>query len=160
MLDGCCHAIEAAFRQCTQKPVHVYKDAETLKAVLQQVYGRDYSAVRYQKAQTAFAALNGLLQQLEQSALSGNDFGTLAFYSRFIFELDLRIAFLARVCDLVAAASGEPPRIPVSVHCPDGIIHKIAPTAGRYFKPVRALHETADVACAGCIYPAGQYVGY
>ena len=160
VLDGCCPAAEAAFRQCTQKPVHVYTDAQTFKATLQHVYGREYSAIQYEKAQAAFAALDSVLQRLEHSTLSGNDFGTLAFYSRFIFELDLRIAFLARVCDLVAAASGEPPRIPVSVHCPDGIIHKIAPTAGRYFKPVRALHETADVACAGCIYPAGQYVGY
>ena len=174
VLDGCCPAVEAAFRQCTQKPLHVYKDAETLKAALQQVYGRDYSAVRYQKAQTAFATLNGLLQQLEQSALSGNDFGMLAFYARFIFDLEQRIALLTRVCELVSATPCEPlpdpartdgsvqaaSRTPVSVHCPDGIIQKITPAAGSYFKPVRVQSGTACVACAGCIYPAGQYVGY
>mgnify|MGYP000908541598 CR=1 FL=1 len=96
VLDGCCPAAETAFRHCTQKPVHVYKDAETLKAALQKVYGREYSAVRYQKAQEDFAVLNSVLQRLEQSVLSGNDFGMLAFYSRFIFELEERIAFLAR----------------------------------------------------------------
>ena len=174
VLDGCCPAVETAFRQCTQKPVHVYKDAETLKAALQQVYGRDYSAVRYQKAQTAFAALNGLLQQLEQSALSGNDFGMLAFYSRFIFDLEQRIALLTRVCELVSATPCEPlpdpartdgsdqaaVRTPVSVHCPDGIIQNITPAAGGYFKPVRAERGTACIACAGCIYPAKQYVAY
>ncbi|MGI5074723.1 hypothetical protein E4N71_04540 [Treponema vincentii] len=171
VLDGCCPAVEAAFRQCTQKPVHVYADSERLKAVLQQVYEREYSAARYREARSAFTTLNGLLQQLEQSALSGNDFGMLAFYSRFIFELEERIAFLTRVCKLLSSAancgqaahSPLPPikRVPVSIHCPDGIIQKITPTAGTYFKPVGVQHGTsADVACAGCIYPAGQYVGY
>ena len=191
VLDGCCPAAETAFRHCTQKPVHVYKDAETLKAVLQKVYGREYSAVRYQRAQEDFAALNSVLQRLEQSVLSGNDFGMLAFYSRFIFELEERIAFLARVCELVSAAHEPLPaavcktlpthavaeqtlqsstrtagsvqaasRIPVSIHCPDGIIQKIAPAAGDYFKPVRVLYGTADAACKGCIYPAARYVGY
>ena len=37
VLDGCCPAVETAFRQCTQKTVHIYNDAETLKTVLQQV---------------------------------------------------------------------------------------------------------------------------
>ena len=191
VLDGCCPAIEAAFRQCTQKPVHVYKNTEMLTAVLKKVYGRKYSAVCYQKAQAAFTALNSLLQQLELSMLSGNEFGMLAFYSRFIFELDQRIAFLTRVCELVAAANSESlssvsyhnlipapphnpqrrsvrtadlfqsaPRTAVSVHCPDGIIQKLAPAAGRYFKPIPAHHGAADIACAGCMYPAGQYVGY
>ena len=168
VLDGCCPAVETAFRQCTQKPVHIYNDAETLKTVLQQVYGCEYSAARYQDAKSAFVTLSGLLQQLEQSALSGNDFGVLAFYSRFIFELEERIAFLTRVCELLSsAATGEhsshslEKRVPVSIHCPDGIIRKIKPAAGTYFKPVRVQSgSSADIACAGCIYPAGQYVGY
>lgn len=178
VLDGDCPAVEAAFRQCTQKPVHVYEDAEVLKSVLQQVYSCEYSAVRYQEAQSSFAALNGLLQQLEQSPLSGNDFGMLAFYSRFIFELEERMAFLTRICELLSsAANGEAlihspknresplrstgKRIPVSIHCPDGIIQKLAPAAGTYFKPMRVQPgNSADIACAGCIYPAGQYVGY
>ena len=168
VLDGCCSAIETAFRQCTQKPVHVYNDAETLKIMLQQVYGCEYSAARYQDAKSAFVTLSGLLQQLEQSALSGNDFGVLAFYSRFIFELEERIAFLTRVCELLFPASnGTVPihttekRIPVSIHCPDGIIQKIKPAAGTYFKPVRMQPGSpADIACAGCIYPAAEYVVY
>ena len=168
VLDGCCPAVETAFRQCTQKPVHIYKDAATLKTVLQQVYGCEYSAVRYQESKSAFLTLNRLLQQLEQSALSGNDFGVLAFYSRFIFELEERIAFLTRVCELLSsAATGEhsshlpEKRVSVSIHCPDGIIQKIKPAAGTYFKPVRMQPgSSADIACAGCIYPAGQYVGY
>ena len=191
VLDGCCPAVETAFRQCTQKPVHVYKNAEMLTAALQHVYERNYSVVRYQKAQEAFTTLNSLLQQLERSILSGNNFGMIAFYSRFIFELDQRIAFLTRICELVFAANSKSassisyqnltsapahdpqrssvctagvfqsaPRTAVSVHCPDGIIQKLAPAAGRYFKPIPAQHETADIACAGCIYPARQYVGY
>ena len=168
VLDGCCPAVETAFRQCTQKPVHIYKDAATLKTVLQQVYGCEYSAVRYQESKSAFLTLNRLLQQLEQSALSGNDFGVLAFYSRFIFELEERIAFLTRVCELLSsAATGEhssyspKKRVPVSIHCPDGIIQKIKPASGTYFKPVRVqAGMSADIACAGCIYPAAQYVGY
>jgi len=168
VLDGCCPAVEAAFRQCTQKPVYIYRNAEELKAMLQQIYGQGYSASRYQEAQSAFAALNRLLQQLEQSTLSGNDFGMLSFYSRFIFELEERLAFLTRICELLsAAAHGElfayPPkkRMPVSMHCPDGIIQKTAPTSGNYFKPVRVQPgSSADIACAGCIYPAAQYVGY
>ena len=168
VLDGCCPAVETAFRQCTQKTVHIYNDAETLKTVLQQVYGYEYSAARYQEAKSAFLILSGLLQQLEQSPLSGNDFGVLAFYSRFIFELEERIAFLTRVCELLSSAaigghlSHLPEkRIPVSIHCPDSIIRKIKPAAGTYFKPVRVQSgSSADIACAGCIYPAGQYVGY
>ena len=168
VLDGCCPAVETAFRQCTQKPVHIYNDAETLKTVLQQVYGREYSASRYQEAKSAFLMLSGLLQQLEQSALSGNDFGVLAFYSRFIFELEERIAFLTRVCELLSSAAtcehssySPEKRVPVSIHCPDGIIQKIKPAVGTYFKPVRVqAGMSADIACAGCIYPAGQYVGY
>ena len=168
VLDGCCPAVETAFRQCTQKPVHIYNDAETLKTVLQQVYGREYSASRYQEAKSAFLMLSGLLQQLDQSALSGNEFGMLAFYSRFILELEERIAFLTRVCELLSSTatcehSSHSPekRVPVSIHCPDGIIQKIKPTAGNYFKPVRMLPGSfADIACAGCIYPASQYVGY
>ena len=112
--------------------------------------------------------LSGLLQQLDQSALSGNEFGMLAFYSRFILELEERIAFLVRVCELLSAVAHEgasthspEKRIPVSIHCPDGIIQKIKPTAGNYFKPVRMLPGSfGDIACAGCIYPASQYVGY
>ena len=168
VLDGCCPAVETAFRQCTQKTVHIYNDAETLKTVLQQVYGYEYSAARYQDAKSAFLILSGLLQQLEQSTLSGNEFGMLAFYSRFIFELEERIAFLTRVCELLSfAATGEhlshspEKRIPVSIHCPDGIIQKIKPAAGTYFKPVRVQSgSSADIACVGCIYPAAQYVGY
>ena len=174
VLDGCCPAVEVAFRQCTQKPVHVYNDAETLKIMLQQVYGCQYSAARYQAAQAAFLTLNRLLQQLEQSRLSGNDFGALAFYSRFIFELEERIAFLTRVCELLSSephcgpscrstrsACTPAKRVPVSMHCPDGIIQKLAPTAGNYFKPLRVQPGSpADIACAGCIYPAAQYVGY
>lgn len=168
VLDGCCPAVESAFRQCTQKHVYVYEDAETLKAVLQQVYGRKYSATRYQEAQSSFVRLKGLLQQLEQSPLSGNDFGMLAFYSRFIFELEERIAFLTRICELFSAATNcEPPihsskkRIPISIHCPDGIIQKFAPAVGTYFKPVWVqVGNSANIACAGCIYPAGRYVGY
>ena len=150
VLDGCCPAVEAAFRQCTQKPVHVYADSERLKAMLQQVYEREYSAARYREAQSAFTTLNGLLQQL---------------------ELEERIAFLSRVCELLSSAancgqaahSPLPPikRVPVSIHCPDGIIQKITPTAGSYFKPVGVQHgSSADVTCAGCIYPADQYVEY
>ena len=168
VLDGCCPAVETAFRHCTQKLVHIYNDAATLKTVLQQVYGCEYSATRYQESKSAFLTLNRLLQQLEQSALSGNDFGVLAFYSRFIFKLEERIAFLARVCELFSSAatwehSSHSPekREPVSIHCPDGIIQKIKPAAGIYFKPVRMLPGgSADIACAGCIYPAAQYVGY
>ena len=168
VLDGCCPVVETAFRQCTQKPVHIYKDAVTLKTVLQQVYGCEYSAARYQEAKSAFLILSGLLQQLEQSVLSGNEFGVLAFYSRFIFELEERIAFLTRVCELLSsAAHGEPfayppkKRIPVSMHCPDGIIQKMTPASGTYFKPVKVQPgSSADIACAGCIYPAAQYVGY
>ena len=168
VLDGCCPAVETAFRQCTQKPVHIYKDAATLKTVLQQVYGCEYSAVRYQESKSAFLMLSGLFQQLEQSTLSGNDFGVLAFYSRFIFELEERIAFLTRVCELLSsAATGEhssyspKKRVPVSIHCPDGIIQKIKPASGTYFKPVRVQSgSSADIACAGCIYPAGQHAGY
>lgn len=171
VLDGCCPAVEAAFRKCTQKPVHVYEDAEKLKTVLQQVYGCKYSAVRYQEAQSAFATLNSLLQQLEQSTLSGNDFGVLAFYSRFIFKLEERIAFLTRVCELLSSephcelstrsARSPEKRTPVSIYCPDGIIQKITPAAGNYFKPVRVQPgSSADIACTGCIYPAAQYVGY
>ena len=168
VLDGCCPAVETAFRQCTQKPVHIYKDAATLKTVLQQVYGCEYSATCYQESKSAFLTLNRLLQQLEQSALSGNDFGVLAFYSRFIFKLEERIAFLARVCELFSSAatckhSSHSPekREPVSIHCPDGIIQKIKPAAGTYFKSVRVQSgSSADIACAGCIYPAAQYVGY
>lgn len=168
VLDGCCPAVETAFRQCTQKPVHVYNNAATLKTVLQQVYGGEYSAARYQEAKSTFLILSGLLQQLEQSALSGNDFGVLAFYSRFIFELEERIAFLTRVCELLSsAATGEhsshlpEKRVSVSIHCPDGIIQKIKPAAGTYFKPVGVKPgSSADIACAGCIYPADQYVEY
>ena len=171
VLDGYCPAVEAAFRKCTQKPVHVYEDAEKLKTVLQQVYGCKYSAVRYQEAQSAFATLNSLLQQLEQSTLSGNDFGVLAFYSRFIFDPKERIAFLTRACELLSSVPNCKPsvcsdrspekRAPVSIHCPDGIIQKITPAAGNYFKPVWVqAGRSADIACAGCIYPAGQYVGY
>jgi len=168
VLDGCCSAVETAFRQCTQKPVHIYNDAETLKTVLQQVYSCEYSAARYQDAKSAFVTLSGLLQQLEQSALSGNEFGVLAFYSRFIFKLEERIAFLTRVCELLSSAatwehSSHSPekREPVSIHCPDGIIQKIKPAAGNYFKPVWVqAGRSADIACAGCIYPAAEYVGY
>ena len=168
VLDGCCSAVETAFRHCTQKPVHIYNDAETLKTVLQQVYGCEYSAARYQDAKSAFVTLSGLLQQLEQSALSGNDFGVLAFYSRFIFKLEERIAFLTRVCELFSSAatwehSSHSPekREPVSIHCPDGIIQKIKPDSGTYFKPVWVqAGRSADIACAGCIYPAAEYVGY
>lgn len=168
VLDGTCSAVESAFRHCTGKPVLVYHEAETCKSVLQQVYGRGFSAARYQKVQTAFATLNSLLQQLAHSTLSGNVLGMLAFYSRFIFELEERIAFLAQICSLVSsAANGEPSvcsavkRIPISVHCPDGIIQKIAPAIGSYFKPVQVQHgHCADIACAGCIYPAGRYVAY
>ena len=174
VLDGCCSAVETAFRQCTQKPVHVYNDAETLKIMLQQVYGCEYSAFRYQEAKAAFATLNRLLQRLEHSALSGNDFGMLAFYSRFIFALAERLAFLTRVYELLSAephckpcsgsthsACSPEKRVPVSMHCPDGIIQKITPTAGNYFKPVRVQPgNSADIACAGCIYSAAQYVGY
>ena len=168
VLDGCCPAVGTAFRQCTQKPVHIYKDSATLKTVLQQVYGCEYSAARYQEAKSAFVTLSGLLQQLEQSALSGNDFGVLAFYSRFIFELEERIAFLTRVCELLPSTAigghlshSPEKRVPVSIHCPDGIIQKIKPAGGTYFKPVRVLPGgSADIACAGCIYPAAQYVGY
>lgn len=168
VLDGCCPAVETAFRHCTQKTVHIYNDAETLKTVLQQVYCCKYSAARYQDAKSAFVTLSGLLQQLEQSALSGNEFGMLAFYSRFIFELEERIAFLARVCELISSAatckhSSHLPgkRVPVSIHCPDGIIQKIKPTTGNYFKPVWVqAGRSADIACAGCIYPAAEYVGY
>lgn len=168
VLDGCCPAVETAFRHCTQKLVHIYNDAATLKTVLQQVYGCEYSATRYQESKSAFLALNRLLQQLEQSALSGNDFGVLAFYSRFIFKLEERIAFLARVCELFSSAatwehSSHSPekREPVSLHCPDGIIQKIKPDSGTYFKPVWVqAGRSADIACAGCIYPAAEYVGY
>ena len=168
VLDGCCPAVETAFRQCTQKTVHIYNDAETLKAVLQQVYGCKYSAARYQGAKSAFATLSGLLQQLEQSTLSGNEFGVLAFYSRFIFELEERIAFLTRMCELLSSTatcehSSHSPekRVPVSIHCPDGIIQKIKPASGTYFKPVWVqAGRSADIACAGCIYPAAEYVGY
>ena len=171
VLDGCCPAAEAAFRQCTQKPVYVYNNRETLKAVLQQVYGQEYCDSRYQEAQSAFATLNGLLQQLEQSTLSGNDFGVLAFYSRFIFKLEERIAFLTRACELLSSephcelstrsARSPEKRTPVSIYCPDGIIQKITPAAGNYFKPVRVQPgSSADIACTGCIYPAAQYVGY
>jgi hypothetical protein len=168
VLDGCCPAVETAFRHCTQKLVHIYNDAATLKTVLQQVYGCEYSATRYQESKSAFLALNRLLQQLEQSALSGNDFGVLAFYSRFIFKLEERIAFLARVCELFSSAatwehSSHSPekREPVSIHCPDGIIQKIKPDSGTYFKPVWVqAGRSADIACAGCIYPAAEYVGY
>ena len=168
VLDGCCPAVETAFRQCTQKPVHIYNDAATLKTVLQQVYGCEYSGARYQEAKSAFVTLNTLLHRLEQSMLSGNDFGVLAFYSRFIFKLEERIAFLTRVCELLSSAatckhSSHSPekRVPVSIHCPDGIIQKIKPTAGTYFKPVRVKPGSfADIACAGCIYPAAEYVGY
>jgi len=168
VLDGCCSAVETAFRQCTQKPVHIYNDAETLKMMVQQVYGCEYSAACYQEAKSAFVTLSGLLQQLEQTALSGNDFGVLAFYSRFIFKLEERIAFLTRVCELLSSAatcehSSHSPekRVSVSIHCPDGIIQKIKPAAGIYFKSVRMLPGgSADIACAGCIYPAAQYVGY
>ena len=168
VLDGCCPAVETAFRQCTQKTVHIYNDAETLKTVLQQVYCCKYSAARYQDAKSAFVTLSGLLQQLEQSALSGNEFGVLAFYSRFIFKLEERIAFLARVCELFSSAatwehSSHSPekREPVSIHCPDGIIQKIKPDSGTYFKPVWVqAGRSADIACAGCIYPAAEYVGY
>lgn len=168
VLDGCCPAVETAFRHCTQKLVHIYNDAATLKTVLQQVYGCEYSATCYQESKSAFLTLNRLLQQLEQSALSGNDFGVLAFYSRFIFKLEERIAFLARVCKLFSSAatwehSSHSPekREPVSIHCPDGIIQKIKPDSGTYFKPVRVKPGSfADIACAGCIYPAAEYVGY
>ena len=168
VLDGCCPAVETAFRHCTQKLVHIYNDAATLKTVLQQVYGCEYSATRYQESKSAFLALNRLLQQLEQSALSGDDFGVLAFYSRFIFKLEERIAFLARVCELFSSAatwehSSHSPekREPVSIHCPDGIIQKIKPDSGTYFKPVWVqAGRSADIACAGCIYPAAEYVGY
>ena len=168
VLDGCCPAVETAFRHCTQKLVHIYNDAATLKTVLQQVYGCEYSATRYQESKSAFLTLNRLLQQLEQSALSGNDFGVLAFYSRFIFKLEERIAFLARVCELFSSAatwehSSHSPekREPVSIHCPDGIIQKIKPDSGTYFKPVWVqAGRSADIACAGCIYPAAEYVGY
>ncbi|EEV20554.1 hypothetical protein TREVI0001_1415 [Treponema vincentii ATCC 35580] len=38
---------------------------------------------------------------------------------------------------------------------------KITPSAGNYFKPIQVQHGIfADVAYAGCIYPAGQYVVY
>lgn len=166
VLDGCCAAAEAAFRQCTQKPVHRYQNAEALKPVLQEVYGSTCSITRYERACIAFRQLNTLLQQLEWSSLSGNDLGTLAFYSRFIFELDERIAFLTRVCDLLActaekAAAHHAVRAPVSVHCPDGIIQKIKPSAGSYFKIVPLPQgATADIACAGCMYPAGAYMAY
>lgn len=168
VLDGCCPAVETAFRHCTQKLVHIYNGAATLKTVLQQVYGCEYSATRYQESKSAFLTLNRLLQQLEQSALSGNDFGVLAFYSRFIFKLEERIAFLARVCELFSSAatwehSSHSPekREPVSIHCPDGIIQKIKPDSGTYFKPVWVqAGRSADIACAGCIYPAAEYVGY
>ena len=136
--------------------------------MLQQVYGRNYSGARYQEAQSALLTLNHLLRRLEHSTLSGNEFGILAFYSRFIFGLEERIAFLTRVCELLSAAahkeaSAHPPkkRIPVSIHCPDGIIQKIAPAAGTYFKPIRVQPgSSADIACAGCIYPAVRYIEY
>jgi len=162
VLDGCCPAVEAAFRQCTQKPVHVYERAGGLKTVLQHVYGKTYSAARYEQAQTAFVKLNALLQRLEQSGLSGNDVGVLAFYSRFIFELEERVAFLTRVCALLPEQSGGAPaaRVPVSVRCPDGIIQKLRPVQGAHFKPVQVRQATADIACAGCIYPAAHYEAY
>jgi len=163
VLDGCCPAVEAAFKQCTQKPVYVYGNSDGLTQVLLQVYGREYSPARYEKAQAAFTRLNSLLQQLEHSTLSGNEFGMLAFYSRFIFELEQRIMFLERVCALLSGRElikTATKRVPVSVHCPDGIIVTLKPAAGIYFKPVRAQTEKADIACTGCIYPAGQYAPY
>lgn len=174
VLDGSCPAMEAAFRQCTHKRIHVYKDGETLKTILKEVYAKAYSPIRYQKAQKLFARLNRLLQLIEQSSLSGNDFGSLVFYSRFIFELEQRKAFLERVCELLfpkmpherSAVSRVQPsaalsrRIPLAVHCPDGIIGKIVAKEGAYFKLVPVQHGTADIACKDCIYPAAQYIAY
>lgn len=171
VLDGLCPIAEQAFRSCTQKPVYVCgsAEAEDLKTVLAAVYGRDFSPERYQTAQVAYTQLAELLNCLERSALSGNDFGMLAFYSHFIFDLDERIAFLTRVCRLLtdhsecSAVQGTavqmPTRVPVSVHCPDGIIQKMLPEAGTYFKPVPP-HGRADIACAGCVHPADRYVPY
>lgn len=165
VLDGCCPAAEVAFRQCTQKVVHRYQNTGALHSILQEVYGKTYSKSRYEQAQTAYAQIDTLLQQIEQSALSGNELGILGFYSRFIFELDERIAFLTRVCNLLAYESGErtgdyPLRVPVAVYCPDGIAHKMQPAAGRCFKIVQARKEPADIACAGCVYAANEYITY
>ena len=165
VLDGCCPAVEAAFRLCTQKAVHRYQNAEALHTVLQEVYGRTYSESRYEQAQTAYAQLDTLLQQLEKSSLSGNELGILGFYSRFILELDERIAFLTRICDLLAYTAGgqtadQPLRVPISVYCPDGIVQKMQPVAGQYFKIVQAQNEPADIACTGCVYAADEYLAH
>lgn len=165
VLDGCCPTAEAAFRQCTQKIVHCYRNTESLHTVLQEVYGKTYSAHRYEQAQKAYRELDNLLQQLAQSSLSGSELGILGFYSRFIFELDERIAFLTHVCNLLTDAAGAqtadyPLRVPVSVYCPDGIVQKIQPASGRYFKIVQVQKEPADIACTGCVYAADEYIGY
>ena len=136
VLDGYCPAVETAFRQCTQKPVYVYNDEESFKAMLQQVYGREYSASRYQEAKSAFLMLSGLLQQLDQSALSGNEFGMLAFYSCFILELEERIAFLVRVCKLLSAVAHEG----ASTHSPENA----ASIAGMFLTTECVVAEKKD----------------
>ena len=195
VLDGCCPAAESAFRKCTQKNVHRYRNPAELQSVLQKVYGKPLAIDRYKEAQTAFLQLDTLLQQIESSPLSGNEFGLLAFYSRFIFNLDERIAFLTRVCELIHSPTRtiQPPmhiptepgtaahyiqsdtgalyqsdyehqklsmRTLITVHCPDGIISKIKPASGDYFKIVQNKSNDADMACSGCIYPAHEYIAY
>ena len=171
VLDGCCSAVEAAFRQCTKKTVHRYQSAAALHAVLQEVYGKTYSASRYEQARASFTQLNTVLHHLEHSSLSGNELGAVGFYSRFIFDLDERIAFLTRVHALLAEEDGEQVknsaashsvRVPVRAYCPDGIIQKIQPAAGQHFKIVQPPQRTtgADVACAGCVYPVSEYIAY
>ena len=153
VVDSYCHKFNKFLIENTDKDVVFEND---LKLYLENLDGIKFDEKIYRESQIKLEKIKNLLEDLEETSISGDLLFKLEFYIRFIKDLDERISFLEKISTKYDKKKTK--RKIIKATCPYGVSDIIDKKISEDYKIVRS--KNPDFTFEKCIYEADEILTY
>lgn len=153
VVDSYCHKFNKFLIENTDKDVVFEND---LKSYLENLDGIKFDEKIYKESQKKLGKIKNLLEDLEETNISGDLLLKLEFYIRFIKDLDERVSFLEKIRTKYDKKKTE--RKIIKATCPYGVSDIIDKKISEDYKIVRS--KNPDFTFEKCIYEADEILTY
>lgn len=149
IVEDFCPVFIKALEDELEKPMYVYKNEDGLKKKLEEVFNKKYSKEKHNEAIAKFEIINKLLDKLSTSDLSNKEYFEIKFFSRYLIDLDERIAFLKEAIEKTSFSNlGKREKVPVL--CPGGIYEQIFSHLDNKRYDLVPTMKNPRFSCSGC----------
>lgn len=153
VVDSYCEKFNRFLKENTDKDVVFEND---LKSYLENLDGIKFDEKIYKESQKKLGKIKSLLEDLEETSISGDLLFKLEFYIRFIKDLNERISLLEKIRTKYDKKKTK--RKIIKATCPYGVSNIIDKKICEDYKIVRS--KNPDFTFEKCIYEADEILTY